>query len=255
MSILELRSRIGSNSRYTAVEEQGIPAWETQWNNSYSSWWSGGDTYTGFYFSVVNNTAYIQYGKNATGWAGTRFITETVTWTNEQMNNDGSVTCDVTVDLENFRGHVTEYVINPVPVVHTLTLNGTTVMQYSGSTGDTFDVAPIVPRTTARITVAPQQYSDAIELVFHAHYPTGIFPDANIIAGVTLYNPTVPSYIPMATRKDGHWLNLSDNSGHILIRQNGWQDRSLELFASAKQPNQGHNRIRRNNQWLQLPKM
>ena len=128
-------------------------------------------------------------------------------------------------------------------------------MQYSGSTGDTFDVAPIVPRTTARITVAPQQYSDAIELVFHAHYPTGIFPDANIIAGVTLYNPTVPSYIPMATRKNGNWLNLSDNSGHILIRQNGWQDRSLELYASAKQPNQGHNRIRRNNQWLQLPKM
>ena len=48
MSILELRSRIGSNSRYTAIEEQGVPAWETQWNNSYSSWWSGGDTYTGF---------------------------------------------------------------------------------------------------------------------------------------------------------------------------------------------------------------
>lgn len=253
MSLLEIRGRIGSNSRYTAVEESGVPAWNSDYNN-YSNWWGGGDTYTGFYWSLVGNTAYIQYGKNAEGWAGTRFISETLTWTNEVANDDGSVSCDVTVDVSNFRGKVTQYIKGPVPVVHTLTIGGQTVVTYSGGTGDTFDVAPVTPRITKHITIPSESYAEGVQLVFHAHYPTGIFPDAEFLCGITLYNPTPPSYIPMATRR-GSWLSLNDHSGHILIRQGGWQNKSKENFSTQRQPNSGHNRIRRSGTWLQLPKM
>ena len=257
MTLLLIRGRFGSGSAYSAVEEHGVPAWYTGGVDNKGNWWGGPNTpeMEGFYWSLVDNRAYIQYGKNRSGWAGTRFASESLTWTNEVMNDDGSVSCDVTVDVGQYQGRTTDYIIGSVPVVHTLMVGNQTVATYSGGTGDNFDVAGNPSRVTKHITVGPQSYSDDVQLYFNAHYPTGIYPDAHFTAGLTLYNPTEPSYIPMAARKNSTWNSLNDHGGHILIRQNGWQNKSKELFATQRQANRGHNRIRRNGEWLQLPKM
>lgn len=257
MSILTLSGRFGSNSKYTAVQNQGVPAWFTGGVDNKANWWGGPNTpeYEGFYWSLVGSHAYVQYGKNRSGWAGCRFANEEITWTNEHQNNDGSVSCDVTIDIGHYLGRTTDYLRGSVPVVHTLMVGQDTVATYSGGTGDSFDVAPSQGRITKHITIAPESYSDEIQLYIHVHYPTGIFPDAHFTAGMTLYNPTPPNYRPMATRKGGRWLSLNDNNGHILIRHGSWQDRSTELSAHQREENQGHNRIRKGGRWLQCPKM
>lgn len=257
MSILQLTTRFGSHSDYTAVQQQGVPGWYPNGANDKANWWGGPNTpeREGFYWSIVENHAFIQYGKNRSGWAGVRFTDEQMTWTNEQQNNDGSVSCDVTIDVGDYHGRRTDYLRGSVPVVHTLIVGSQTVATYSGGTGDAFDVVANPRRVTKHITIAPQTYSDEIQLYLHVHYPTGIYPDAHFEAGMTLYNPTPPNYIPMATRKSGQWLNLNDHNGHILIRHGGWQDRSKELSAHQREENQGHNRIRKGGRWLQCPKM
>lgn len=258
MSILQLTGRFDSQGGvYSAVDEHAVPAWSTGGVDNKGNWWGGPgtDENEAFYWSLIGNRGYIQYGKNHPGWAGCRFVDEVLTWTNEQQHEDGSVSCDVTVDVGHYNGRRTDYFRGNVPVVHTLKVGGQTIATYSGGTGDAFDVAPNPGRITTHITVGPQQYSDSIQLFMEIHYPTGIFPDAHFAAGLTLYNPTPPSYIPMATRKNGQWLNLNDHGGHILIRHGGWQDKSKELFTTQRQENQGHNRIRRGGRWLQLPKM
>ena len=256
MSILQLKGRFGSSGIYSAVQHNEVPAWYTNGVENKANWWGPGtDVNEAFYWSLVGNHAFIQYGKNLSGWAGCRFIDETLTWTNERQNPDGSVDCDVTVDIGQYGGRRTDYFTGNVPVVHSLKIGNQVVATYSGGTGDGFNVPANPGRITSHITVAPQSYSNTVQLYFDVHYPTGIFPDAHFAAGITLYNPTPPAYIPMSTRKNDQWLNLNDHGGHISIRHGSWQDRSKELYTSQRQENQGHNRIRRGGKWLQLPKM
>jgi hypothetical protein len=256
--VLELRSRFDSSGAYSAAQQQGVPAWRTGAGiDDKMNWWGGPgtDENEAFYWSLVDNHAYIQYGKNQSAWAGCRVIDEILTWTNERQNPDGSVECDVTVDIGDYWGRTTDYFTGSVPVVHRVKVGDQTVITYSGGTGDAFRVAANPNRVTKHISVSPQSYSDTVQLYMDVHYPTGVFPDAHFEAGLTLYNPTPPAYIPMSTRKNGQWLNLNDHGGHISIRHATWQDRSKELFTTQRQENQGHNRIRRSGKWLQLPKM
>lgn len=257
MTLLLIKGRFGSSGVYTAVQHSEVPAWYTNGVENKANWWGGPNTDVNeaFYWSLVGNHAFIQYGKNQSGWAGCRFIDETLTWTNERQNSDGSIDCDVTVDIGQYGGRRTDYFTGNVPVVHTIKIGNQVVATYSGGTGDGFNVPANPGRITSHITVAPQSYSDTVQLYFDVHYPTGIFPDAHFAAGITLYNPTPPAYIPMSTRKNGKWLNLNDHGGHISIRHGNWQDRSKELYTTQRQENQGHNRIRRGGKWLQLPKM
>lgn len=259
MSLLQLKGRFDSSGVYSAKQEQGVPAWRTGDGgiSNKTNWWGGPNTdeNEAFYWSLVDNHAYIQYGKNQRAWAGCRVIDENLTWTNEHQNPDGSVDCDVTVDIGDYWGRTTDYFHGSVPVVHTVKVGNQTVITYSGGTGDAFQVAAHPNRITSHIRVNPQSYSDSIQLYIDVHYPTGVYPDAHFDAGITLYNPTPPAYIPMATRKNGQWLNLNDHNGHILVRHGNWQDKSKELFTTQRQENQGHNRIRRGGKWLQLPKM
>lgn len=95
-----------------------------------------------------------------------------------------------------------------------------------------------------------------MNLEYRSHYPNGEVADANLLIGFKLYNPTPPTYIPMAARKSGSWKSLNANKGHILIRKSGsWVNKSKENFNTQRHENTGHNRIRRGGKWLQLPKM
>lgn len=91
--------------------------------------------------------------------------------------------------------------------------------------------------------------------MYFTHYPTGVYPDSSIKLGLTVYNPLPPSYKPMSIRK-GAWKSLDANDGFIRIRHAGdWQDKSEENATTSMHDNTGHNRIRRDGVWKQLPKM
>ena len=256
MAILLVRGRVGSLSAYKAMEMQGVPAWYPDRYHDKGTWWRGGGDGYGFYWSIVGNHGFIQYGRNFSGWATCRFYDETITWVNEVQNSDGSVSCDVTVDIGNFRGDRTDYYRGGIAVNSNIQIGNTTVYTHNGSSGDVLNDRPSKPRVTKHITIPPQSYSDDIQMYFNAHYPSGMYPDAHYMLGMTLYNPTPPAYIPMAARKGGNWQSFNDHNGHILIRHgNNWDNKSKELYTTQRQANHGHNRIRRGGQWLQLPKM
>ena len=121
MTLLLIKGRFGSSGVYTAVQHSEVPAWYTNGVENKANWWGGPNTDVNeaFYWSLVGNHAFIQYGKNHSGWAGCRFIDESLTWTNERQNPDGSVDCDVTVDVGQYGGRRTDYFKGNVPVVHT----------------------------------------------------------------------------------------------------------------------------------------
>ena len=173
MTLLLIKGRFGSSGVYSAVQYNEVPAWYTNGVENKANWWGPGtDVNEAFYWSLVGNHAFIQYGKNLSGWAGCRFIDETLTWTNERQNPDGSVDCDVTVDIGQYGGRRTDYFVGNVPVVHSIKIGNQVVATYSGGTGDGFNVPANPGRITSHITVAPQSYSDNRGLTSRppAHY-------------------------------------------------------------------------------------
>lgn len=258
MGILTLKSRINS-SGYSNVQENGRPRWaDTDGSNKNDWWFRSGDGPNGpygFFWSIVGDDYFVQYGRNYSGWASVRMLQEALTWTNEKQNDDGSVSADVTVDIARVKSGRTDFAAGGIAGVTKIYVGDTLVFQHAGNTTDVYNEPPLVSRVTKHITVAPESYSDDIQMRYTTHYPQHQFPDGDFFCGATLYNPTPPNYIPMAARKNGQWKSLNANRGHILIRQGGWQDRSKELSAYQRQENQGHNRIRKSGRWLQLPKM
>lgn len=73
------------------------------------------------------------------------------------------------------------------------------------------------------------------------------------ISGATNTKP--PLYTPMSLRKSGVQKTLN-NGGEISIRKSGkWQTVPKENFSGIGIANSGHNRIRKNNKWLQQNKI
>ena len=69
MSILQLKGRFGSSGIYSAVQHNAVPAWYTNGVENKANWWGPGtDVNEAFYWSLVGNHAFIQYGKNLSGW-------------------------------------------------------------------------------------------------------------------------------------------------------------------------------------------
>lgn len=240
-----------------------VPAWYGDYANK-NKWWNDGvpaNGPTNGFYSLVTTSAtqvqeFIQYGQNTDGWAGTRFIDETVTVTSQTPNADGSITCVGNVHIGPVASYPTNFIKTPVQVQYTVTVNGTVVHQRTGTTGDSYLNNANPNNVGFNVTVAPQTESQATTVKLDWVYPNHEYPDAHFILGVALYNPTPPTYIPMAIRKNGSNKSLNSNNGFIRIRKSGsFVNKSEENSNTSMQANQGHNRIRRSGNWLQLPKM
>ena len=72
--------------------------------------------------------------------------------------------------------------------------------------------------------------------------------------GGFIKNP-IETYRPASIRKSGSWVSINKTKRKLLIRQGGWQDKSVETFPDKLKPNKGHTRIRRSGNWLQAPPM
>ena len=262
MAGLELRPNFGGGSGHPIAEMQGTPGWYSEDENEFKSkladtknWWYHASA--DLLYSIVGARGFMEYGVNRQDFASIRVTWEHVTWTNEHLNADGSVTVDVTIDIGYFGGHPTDYAGTvKIPVINSLLFNGQTIASRSGATIDGFFINPDPKTFHVTSTIPPESLGDNMNLVYRSVYPDHTFPDADINVGFALYNPNPPTYIPMSTRKGGSWKTLNDNNGHILIRKSGsWVNKSQENLNSQREPNKGHNRIRRNGEWLQLPKM
>lgn len=249
----------------TNVHNKGnsVPPWYGDYANK-NKWYNDGQPASGptnGFYNVVTTSAtkvqeFIQYGQNTDGWAGTRFIDETVTVTSQTSLSDGSIRVIGNVHIGPIAAYPTDFLKTPVTVSYTVTVNGTVVHQRTGSTGDAYLQNANPQTVNFDVTVAPQTESNATTVKLDWIYPGHEFPDSHFTLGVALYNPTPPTYIPMAIRKGGTYKSLNSNKGYISIRKSGsYVNKSEENSNTSMQANQGHNRIRRSGVWLQLPKM
>lgn len=215
-------------------------------------------------WGIDGNTATIQYGLNRSDFASARGFYEKITIANEVVNDDGSIDADITVAISSISGYKTSMSQAGYPAETTITLADQQVSHRTGNTIDSFYMEPVPHAITKHVHLAPSTQSNELDLVYFTHYPQGQFPDSPIKLGLTVYNPIPQQYRPMSIRQTIHdnagsgqsWLSLNRHHGFIKRRQAGsWNDYSLENSNSERAENQGHNRIRKNNKWLQLPRM
>lgn len=218
-----------------------------------STWWY--DDNAEIFYGIQGSTACVQFGCDRSDYASARGFFQTIDISNEVINNDGSIDADVTIGVSIIMGFKTTASTAGYPAVTTVSLGGNTLCSRSGNTIDTFEMTPDPVFTTKRVHVPPQQKAQGLDLVYHTHFPTGVYPDSTIKLGLSVYNPIPPTYKPLAIRK-GNWKSLNDNSGFIRIRHGGnWQDKAEENATTSMHNNTGHNRIRRDGVWKQLPRM
>ena len=238
----------------------GLASWfDNDWTAMFnkfknrSTWWY--DDNADIFYGIQGTTACVQFGCDRSDYASVRGFFQTININNEVINNDGSIDADVTISVSLIMGYKTTASTAGYPVVTTVSLGGKTLCSRSGNTIDSFEMTPDPVVTTKRVHVPPQQKAQGLDLVYHTHYPTGVYPDSTIKLGLTVYNPIPPTYKPMSIRK-GNWKSLNDNNGFIRIRHGGnWQDKAEENATTSMYNNTGHNRIRRDGVWKQLPKM
>lgn len=259
MSILQITNNFSAD--YSNAWRDGLPAWydadsntQTQKFQNRANWWY--DANADIMYNINGNLACVQYGLDRSDFASARGLWEKIEINNEILNDDGSVTADVTLTISSIVGHKTTHSIAGYPAITTIYLAGQQVAQRTGNTIDSFTMWANPSTITKRVTVGPQQKSDQLDLAYNTVYPTGVYPNNTIKLGMTVYNPTPPSYIPMALRRGENWKSLNANHGFIRVRKGGnWQDKSEENSNTSLHDNTGHNRIRRNGAWKQLPKM
>lgn len=228
------------------------PTWLNNIDNK-STWYSGS---ANFFYNIVNDdTVYIQYGKNESGWASGRFFAQYVKIINETENTDGSISADVEFQTLFFKGRKSDFSVAGFDVIYTITVDDIEQYNFSGNTYADFD-KPAQDKVIAPVTVQPQEESIQFTLKIKIEYPNGELSTQIINAGFSLFNPNPRTYRPMAIRKSGSWKDLDSNNGVIEIRKSGtWVDKSLENRDTSRQINEGKNRIRINGQWRQLPQM
>ncbi|AYG01717.1 hypothetical protein [Lactococcus allomyrinae] len=234
------------------------------WAGNYSrakTWKLPSDTATGWggslYQIALNKwTIYAQYGSNNPDgyWASIRMYDIDYTISNEVQNADGSISATLTMNGGVTHSVRTDYFVAGLQVQYTFYINGNQVASWSGGTGDNLNVN-LSPHSET-VTLAPSTSSEIMELHIHIHYPNGEAADSDLYVGGKITNPNPPTYIPMSIRKTAAWKSLNLNNGFIHIRHSGvWIDKSKENSSTIMNTNAGHNRIRKNGNWQQLPPM
>ena len=236
------------------VENKGtsVPSWYGNESNK-STWYSDGNT-NYFFYNLLTNKIYIQYGQNNDMWGSGRFLVQALILENETLNEDNSYTVDIVANLEKFKIVGTDFQYSPFEMTYRIRMNGELIYTYTGTTFDEIDLPE--NEVMRRVTIPPQETHSGSALSLEIEYHTGNLDDQIITMGLGVRNNLQPSYKPMSIRKNNQWESLDRPSGFIQRRMNhNWVDKSQENFNTQRQVNQGKNRIRRNQQWLQLPKM
>lgn len=247
------------------VHDRGgsVPPWFGDYANK-AKWYNDGQPASGptngFYNLVKTSDTkvqeFIQYGQNTDGWAGTRFIDETVTVNSQTENDDGSISVHATIDIGPIASYPTDHIKTPVRVHYTVKVNNVTVHDRLGSTGDSYLQMPSPSSLSIDTTVQPQTESQITTVQLDWVYPDGEFPNAHFVLGVALYNPNLPTYQPDTVILDGTAWSIINNSarGGSVYNGSSWQD--VPALPNNKQnqvnPDSGYNYFDGTN-WLQSP--
>lgn len=251
---------VETGSRPTMDKGGKTPAWGVN-STAYqdrNNWYN--DDGINFFYNTgkVSNiyTTYIQYGRNAVGWASARFLQQSILITKEEPLEDGSIRLTGTMTAMFFRGKQTTTATAGFETYYKIKINNTTMYEFTENSLADFNKAnnTVVP---FNVVIPPEEYSSELLLDISITYESASGFDPNLFkVGVTFYNPNPKTYVPMAIRKSGTWKDLDSNNGKIQRRVNGtWTDKSDENATTSRQANAGKNRIRRSGTWRQLPKM
>ena len=206
-----LKKTFEVNADNVGIVDKGseVPQWYKNGTDDYSNWWSGGEN-DYYFYSIKNDTVYIQYGQNATGWASTIFIVQTLD-AKETTTNNNEIQVDGDITVEKLDSVVTQYAGAGVLAHTQVTLNGKTIKDSTGMTneGSTLDK----PQTVSiKETIKPQGTSDSTQLTMKNSYPNGEYQNSSVTLGLTLKNPNLPQYIPMAIRLSDGWEELDSGT-------------------------------------------
>lgn len=190
-----------------SVKDKGstIPQWYDEGIDDYANWWKDSDD-TYYFYSMKDNKVYIQFGQNAEGWASTIFIVQELD-VSEDEQGDGSIKFDGQVNVEMVDSVVTEFAAAGVKAHTKVTLNGQTIKDSTGMTNKGSKLGG-TKSVDISDTIDPQETYTRTRLKFQNSYPNGEYENTSFEIGLTLENPNLPQYIPMAIRLDDEWEEL-----------------------------------------------
>lgn len=254
MYTLNFNVRGGDHTIYN--KGTGKPTWWGDIKNK-GKWYKADVLYPYFYTTEKKSdneaTIYIQYGHNSQGWASTKFFVYTINIQNVSRETGNQLKFSVDVTLDYVASQITDYLIGGVSVKHEYRVNGTNFYLQEGTTADAYEKTLNVKKTLT-FTVAPEETSSATMLETKTTYPNGEFENGSIFLGYEIKNNLPKAYKPMSIRKNGQQQTLNTEKGYIKIRVGKqWVDRSQEQMDTRRSANAGKNRIRKNEQWVQLP--
>lgn len=233
-----------------------FPTWFPNWKNISNWYFESGYS---FCYNIVTtgdvDQIFIQYGRDDTGWASARFLSNSIVILDQEQQEDGTIKATVKTQSQFFNGRPNNQEVTGYTTNYLVKVNNVTQYQFTANSRDEFENGS-KDEITFNITVPPQETNTQLSFEVSFIYPNGEVPNSEFTVGMGLFNPNPLSYIPMSIRKGGNWNDLNANNGKILIRQgSNWIDKSNENRETSRQVNKGHNRIRRGEQWRQLPQM
>ncbi|MGX7211721.1 hypothetical protein [Enterococcus innesii] len=246
---IEKRFYISSSSAVVRNMGNVVPAWSG--NYTRSNWWHDGLTATDYFYSINNNSLFLQYGQNISLWATSKFFGQTVVIESETENANGSITATVSVTPNFFASRSTAFAAaTGVSVRWTIRVNNVVVYTFNGLTNAEFTNGNAATQRFT-VTVDPQQTYTGTALTLEVQYPNGEFNNSTVTTGFSLFNPNPISFRPWGIRKSNIFRTLDQDSGFFNIRKSGtWQEVPKMGFNQQGVANQGTSRIRKSNTWV-----
>lgn len=262
---MSLEFVFSADTTNTGAKNQGntTPSWYNNEDN-HNTWYYENNDDNDFYYNIVDTLTgenenvkriYVQYGKNRQGWGSGRFYVQDLQIISEVDNTDGSIDVNLRTRLRSFKQRPTTMATVGYNIIYDIMLLNQKVFNYTGNALDVINQGSS-GWINANVNIKPQETYTGASLLFDIYYPNGEVSDKSILMGFGLENTNPLTYVPMAIRKSNSWKDLDSNNGVIEIRKSGqWIDKSNENTETSRVENEGHNRIRKNGKWYQLPKM
>lgn len=257
LNVIQYEPIIEFNDNYKIVFEGHDPA---PWANDPANkalWWSGGDEMTGFYYSFddVNHKMWVQYGKNASGWAGTRFFIIDYSDMAEIVNPDNSVNFELEIDVQLIASYRTDFYIAGVPVHNDFYIGNYKIAEYTGLTGDNYSLTPSPNPLYINVTLLPNHYTThETSIKMDNIYTAGTYPNATMTVGMRYSNPLMPGYKPGAVYKNGDFKAINAGGFQKSFKNGDFQELPMLNISSMNQPNSGHTRVFKNGDYKQAKK-
>lgn len=233
------------------LKMDGAPPWK---NGDLRQWWGNGTTYDFFYSTVQEEnkeTIYTQQGNDSKNYAAVKFLVQTIEIITQRINPDNSLTVTYKMKVKQWNNYIKPNTVGFYTEASLLS-NNNVIWSFSGTS--TTPINWTSEDIVNTVTVAPNSFENSTNLIYKVRYPGTSYPEYVANVGFVLFNPNLPLYTPLATRRGGRMLSHNNFKLNMIRRNQNYTDIG-KLSYNDVGTNNGSIRVRKNGNYLQSTKI